>query len=110
MIHEARVGYPSLPNLPPATDPTMLHAQLLDIVRDTVRTAFAQQGLASCDDLSESIMIRDGYYCGRSFTCGGLRAVWFAEENLLKFFGHDNRLLYSQPAVSEADLPDRNAA
>lgn len=79
----------------------MQHAHLLDRVRETVKTAFVTQGLASLDDFCETILIRDGFYCGRSFTCGGLRAVWFVEENVLKFFSQDNGLLFTQPASSE---------
>jgi hypothetical protein len=77
----------------------MQHALLLEQVRESVKRAFAAHGLTSFADFSEAILIRNGYYCGRSFTCGGLRAVWFAEENRLKLFGRNNELLLSQPAT-----------
>lgn len=32
----------------------------------------------------ESILIRDGYYCGRRFDAGSLEAVWFLEEDQVK--------------------------
>ena len=88
----------------------MLHAQMLELVRDTVRSIFAAQGVTSFADFSESIMVRDGYYCGRSFGCGGMRAVWFVEENLLKIFGRDNQLLHSQAAIEHPHQPDQLAA
>ena len=44
-----------------------------------------------CDTV-ETILIRDGCYCGRRLECDGLRAVWFVEENQLKFFHRDGSL------------------
>jgi hypothetical protein len=35
---------------------------------------------------SESILIRDGFYCGRRFDLGSHRAVWFLEEDVLKIY------------------------
>jgi hypothetical protein len=87
----------------------MQHAHLLDRVRETVRTVFLSQGLTSVDDLCETILIRDGFYCGRSFACGELRAVWFVEENVLKFFDRENGLLFTQPASTD-DQNDSMAA
>ena len=88
----------------------MQHAHLLDRVRETVRNVFISQGLATLDDLCETILIREGFYCGRSFTCGGLRAVWFVEENLLKFFQRDNSLLFTQTAGTDDCQSDAVAA
>jgi hypothetical protein len=79
----------------------MPHAQAVERVREIVRSAFAVHGLTSSDEFTESILIRDGYYCGRSFSCGGMRAVWFIEENLLKFFGREQQLLSSQRALDD---------
>ncbi|NND99873.1 MAG: hypothetical protein HKN47_21340 [Pirellulaceae bacterium] len=33
---------------------------------------------------TESLVIRDGFYCGRSFDLGAYRAIWFVEEDELK--------------------------
>jgi hypothetical protein len=84
----------------------MRHAHELERIRETVRCTFAAQGLDSLEDFAEAIMIRDGHYCGRLFTCGGLRAVWFVEENRLKFFGRNHELLLSQPAGHEPPSED----
>ena len=88
----------------------MHHAHLLDRVRETVRSVFASQGLTSLDELCETILIREGFYCGRSFVCDGLRAVWFVEENVLKFFNRDNSLLFTQPACTDECRSDAIAA
>jgi hypothetical protein len=51
--------------------------------------------------MRESILIRDGFYCGRRFHTDQHRAVWFIEEDELKIFDHQDRLLcvISGPAI-----------
>jgi hypothetical protein len=44
---------------------------------------------------SESILIRDGFYCGHKFDVGDVHAVWFIEEDELKIFSADGRWLAS---------------
>lgn len=88
----------------------MLHAQLLDRVRERVKSAFASQGIGSWDDWAETILIREGFYCGRCFLCGGLRAVWFVEENTVKFFGRDNTLLFAETAADDGSRADQLVA
>ena len=87
----------------------MQHAKLLESVRQHVRRTFTAQGVTDLDDCCETILIRDGFYCGRRFTCDSHRAIWFVEERLIKFFGEDGEFLYAQPideipnsAVAEA--------
>jgi hypothetical protein len=75
----------------------MQHAQLLAIVRQQVRTTFTAQGVQDLDDCCETILIRDGFYCGRCFACDSHRAIWFVEENLVKFYGADGEFLNSEP-------------
>jgi hypothetical protein len=41
----------------------------------------------------ESILIRDGFYCGRRFDLGTHRAVWFLEEDEVKIYGGEGKLL-----------------
>jgi hypothetical protein len=82
----------------------MQHAQLVERVRQIVRKTFAERGLTSFDDFCETILIREGLYCGRCFACGDFRAVWFLEENAIKFFCRNLGLLCTLSAVS--DSPD----
>ena len=51
--------------------------------------------------LAESILIRDGHYCGRRFESGGMSAVWFIEENQIKFFGKEGALHSVVDAVDD---------
>lgn len=68
----------------------MTNSQRLAIVREY----FSQwlRAEADCPDTvvdeqrieCESILIRDGFYCGRKFEASGFHAVWFMEEDQLK--------------------------
>ena len=71
----------------------MHHAQHLEAVRRIVRHAFQTFGVGLEEQLVEKILIRDGFYCGRCFTSGGVRAVWFIEEHQVKFYGQDGGFL-----------------
>ena len=56
---------------------------------DAIRSRFAsyvQQHGQTVDDehLSETLLIRDGYFCGRKFSMSGYSLIWFLEENQIK--------------------------
>lgn len=66
--------------------------------------------------LSESILIRDGFYCGRRFQASSYHAVWFMEEDQLKIHSKSGEVaavftgeeigdlsLLPEPAVEEAE-------
>lgn len=87
----------------------MQHTLQLESIRDVVTHAFAE--LAASDvEFSESVLIRDGFYCGRCFTCDAFRAVWFAEENIVKFYGDDGQFLDSRCVDGATDQPWRQRA
>jgi len=58
-------------------------------VRQQIRGTFAQLGASPDREIEETILIRDGFYCGRRFECDGLHAIWFVEENEVKYYGRD---------------------
>ena len=64
----------------------MPHAQRIDEVRRQVREAFARLQVPQPDQFRESILIRDEIYCGRRFEVDGAYAVWFLEEDEIKFY------------------------
>jgi hypothetical protein len=41
----------------------------------------------------ESVLIRKGYFVGRQFCYEGVRAIWFADEEVVAFYGGDGQLL-----------------
>jgi len=47
---------------------------------------FVELGAAPEAAMQETILIRDGFYCGRKLRCDGMHAIWFVEENEVKFF------------------------
>lgn len=47
----------------------------------------------------ESILIRNGLYCGRKFIWQGYEVVWFLEEDEIKFFGPCGNMLYCSSLI-----------
>ena len=45
-------------------------------------------------ELEETILIRNGFYCGRRYQATSAHAIWFCEENQLKFYGEQGTLLH----------------
>jgi hypothetical protein len=79
----------------------MHHAQLTEAVRRRVAEAFALQNGGDGDDVRESILIRDGAYCGRRFDAPQGHAIWFVEEDQLKFYRLDGSVVrVLEPAAS----------
>ena len=80
----------------------MTNSQRLSTVRDQLIRWMTDQSLPQVEDdasladgspiLSESILIRDGFYCGRRFELGSHRAVWFLEEDVLKIYSRQGEL------------------
>ena len=79
----------------------MQHAEKLERVRRLVHETFRTRGTPQDECPIETILVREGYYCGRRFACAGLRAVWFVEENVIKVFGSQGEFLEAT-RVSEA--------
>jgi hypothetical protein len=67
----------------------MHYAQLTDAVRRHARRRMESLGANPLCDTVETILVRDGYYCGRRLECDGMSVVWFVEENQLKFYHRD---------------------
>lgn len=88
----------------------MHHAELTEAIRRRVVETFAHLGVTPEAELRESILIRDGSYCGRRFEAEGAHAVWFLEEDQLKFYRADGgALCVLTPAVEDV-RPVRLAA
>lgn len=87
----------------------MPHAQLTESVRRRVAERFHDLGLADADALRESLLICGGAYCGRRFDAAAGHAIWFVEEDQIKFYGADGKLT-DVAEVSAPALPQRLAA
>ena len=64
----------------------MDYVQRLDQIRSLIRQTFTEFGGLLERMPRETMLIRDGFFCGRRFEADGLQAVWFTEENEIKFF------------------------
>jgi hypothetical protein len=68
-----------------------------DPVHDLVLQIMSELGECAADEseITKSVLVRQGHYCGRAFKFRDIRAVWFAEANELKFYRERGPLLRS---------------
>lgn len=87
---------------------------MLAKIRSAIASELLALGAGDVADLRETILIRDGVFCGRKFQCQGYSVVWFMEENEIKFFGPTGQLLRAaspeQCLMAEAPATIRRAA
>ena len=57
----------------------------------------------------DTILVQNGHYCGRRFTCGRLQAIWFVEEGELKFYGEDGSV-FKMTTSDAVTAPGKRAA
>lgn len=66
------------------------------ISADSMRRRFAEYlglpGSAGDEPVHESILIQDGFYCGRKFSRDGYVMVWFVEEQQVKIYSPQGAL------------------
>ena len=72
----------------------MPHGELTQHVRRLVAEAFARANMPEPHEFSESILIKAGNYCGRRFVGHSGHAIWFVEENQIKLYAADGKLLH----------------
>jgi len=83
----------------------------LDQIRSLICQTFAECGGATDRRPRETVLIRNGYFCGRRFEADGLHAVWFTEERELKFYDRAGALLrVVELAAAEQGAGQRKAA
>jgi hypothetical protein len=93
----------------------MRPTSLVEQVRLLVRQTFQELRVPVTEGLEETILIRNGFYCGRRFATAAAHAIWFCEENQLKFYGEQGTVLHVIQHVDQqvgglADLPLADAA
>lgn len=72
---------------------------MLDKIRSAIASELLALGAKDVSDLRETILIRDGLFCGRKFQSHGFSVVWFMEENEIKFFSPTGQLLLATTAA-----------
>lgn len=88
----------------------MPHAALSLLVRDCVLQGFADLDIEAGGELRETVLIRGGAYCGRRYETEHGSALWFIEEDQLKFLGDAGKVLRVVEQVSRWQRPVRAAA
>tara|TARA_B100000674_G_C37544075_1_gene779755 strand:+ start:159 stop:413 length:255 start_codon:yes stop_codon:yes gene_type:complete len=79
-------------------------------IRQIIEKTFASLSETPNQILAESLLIRDGHYCGHKFANAALTAVWFHEEDQIKVHNKDGQLLLVvKPSETEATAPLRAA-
>ena len=81
------------------------------LIREYIAMRLESLGARADSKLSESLLLRDGAYCGHRFRRGEHQADWFIEEDQIKFFLADGSLADKiQTADIQHSLPQRHAA
>ena len=62
-------------------------------IRQLIRETFVSLGAEISALEEESLLIRSSTYCGHRIDKDGMRAIWFIEEDQIKFFDRDGHLL-----------------
>ena len=91
----------------------MQHVHLLEAIRQLVRRTFVELGTAEEFEVTEHLLLREDMYCGRRFQAGGLQAIWFIEEDEIKFYAKDGSVAFvmsSSDAAQPPELQERRAA
>ena len=82
----------------------MNHSQLTLPVRQRVHDSFRRLHADVETDWRESLLVQDGYYCGRRFECGGLKAIWFVEEDQIKVYTQDGSVAESHELNEQSNV------
>ena len=61
-------------------------------VREIVNRTFSNLTKAN-DHCRETLLIRGGFYCGYRYCVGELSAIWFIEEEQIKFYDSRGRTI-----------------
>ena len=87
--------------------PERLSMHHLQRTREYVEQVFQELDKQTMLPLRETALIRDGHYCGHRFSSGELTAVWFFEEDEVKFYSEGHHLV--QVNATTADTRRRAA-
>jgi hypothetical protein len=88
----------------------MMNASLTSEIRRLIANTLVELGLSSGAEPQETILIRDGAYCGRRFDSSDGHAVWLLEEDEARFFRADGSLVRVIESVTACQPPARAAA
>ena len=70
----------------------MCHSHV-ESIRQLIYQQFAELGFECITPPRETILIQNGHFCGRCFYLDEVNAIWFVEENEVKFYDADGVIL-----------------
>ncbi len=79
-------------------------------IRNLVRSTFDQLTPSQDGTISERLLIRDGHYCGHRYQRSGMIAVWFLEEEQIKFYGQNGSVVKVLSGDQSTGCETRRAA
>jgi hypothetical protein len=82
-----------------------------DDIRELVKQVFTGLGAepASLSELHETLLVDQGRCVARSYSLGGLMAMWLVEVGLVQFYDADGNMLRTATLVDDPE-PRRRAA
>lgn len=80
------------------------------LIRQYIATRLESLGALADSNLKESLLMQNGTYCGHRFQRDDLHAVWFVDEDQIKFFHADGSLADKISASKLELFPQRQAA
>ena len=78
---------------------TMSFSSPIERMRAAIACQLEQFGVQDTAEMHETLLIRNGLFCGRKFQCSGHMVVWFIEEDEVKFFSPCGDMLKATSAV-----------
>ena len=86
-------------------------ASITEQVRHLVNDVFLTElGAPKDQKIRETMLIRNGNYCGHKFQLGPFQAVWFIEEDELKFSGKKGQTVRTMTVSTMLSEPEQSRA
>jgi hypothetical protein len=86
----------------------MEQLNLSKAIRSHIERLFADHGAVADARIEETLLIADGFYCGRRYSYGQLQAIWLAKQDELEFCKADGTV--EKTVLAEIIEPHRRAA
>ena len=72
-----------------------------DSILQLLTEEFAQLGAAGVEHVTRTAIFHGRYFVGHLFRCEDLRAVWFVDSGVVKFYGPSRTVLRKVPLYEE---------
>ena len=71
----------------------------IERIRQAIAWQLGSLGVEDPEAIHETILIRNGLFCGRKFECEDYQVVWFLEEDEIKFFSPCGEVLKNSSVI-----------